>query len=157
MKFFSTRIDSPLGNIIARATDSHLCELRFDDAHDSNPDDFGGENTIIVQTKKELSEFFAGVRKEFSIPLDPSGSEFQKKAWDALKKIPYGETRSYKEEAAIMGNPKAIRAVGGANNKNPIIIIIPCHRVIGADGSLVGYGAGIERKKWLLNHEESHK
>lgn len=111
-------------------------------------------NPLLNQIKKELEEYFAWKRKMFTIPLKPTGTIFQQKAWEALTKIPYGETRSYKEEANLAGNPKAVRAIGWANNKNPIVIIIPCHRVIGADGNLVGYGGGIERKIWLLEHEK---
>ena len=116
------------------------------------------ETPLIKEAKKQLDEYFAGRRKEFSLPLEfTQGTEFQKRIWNLLLKIPYGETRSYKELAAMAGNPKASRAVGGANNKNPISIIIPCHRVIGADGSLVGYGGGLEIKKKLLELEEKDR
>ncbi|MBP9812088.1 methylated-DNA--[protein]-cysteine S-methyltransferase [Candidatus Gracilibacteria bacterium] len=153
MSHFSLIIDSPLGKLIAKATDTHLIELRFADIVDVSTH-IDQENSILSEVKKQLCEYFLGKRKGFTIPLAPEGTDFQKKAWKALEKIPYGETRSYKEEALLAGNPKAIRAIGGANNKNPIVIIIPCHRVIGADGKLVGYGGGIERKKWLLEHEK---
>jgi O-6-methylguanine DNA methyltransferase len=95
---------------------------------------------ILEQTRLELSEYFEGTRQKFTIPLLPHGTAFQKLAWKALEKIPYGETRNYLEEATMIGNPKAVRAIGGANHNNPIVIIIPCHRVIGKNGKLVGYG-----------------
>lgn len=102
----------------------------------------------------QLMEYFQGKRKEFSLPLSPQGTVFQRKVWEALCTIPYGQTRSYGEIAAQIGNPKACRAVGGANNKNPIMIFIPCHRVIGADGSLVGFGGGLEAKRYMLDLEK---
>lgn len=105
----------------------------------------------------QLEEYFNGTRKTFDLPLAPEGTEFQKKVWDALHKIPYGETRSYREIAAAIGDEKATRAVGMANNRNPIAILIPCHRVIGANGSLTGYAGGLEAKKWLLEVEKKYK
>lgn len=104
----------------------------------------------------EIIQFLEGKRKEFDLPLNPQGTPFQKNVWDALSEIPYGETRSYKEIAVAIGKPKAFRAVGMANNKNPIIFIIPCHRVIGANGSLVGYGGGLEVKSALLEMERKN-
>lgn len=104
--------------------------------------------------RKELSEYFRGNRKVFSIPLEFHGTDFQEKSWQALQQIPFGETRNYLEQATMTGNPKAVRAIGGANHRNPITIIIPCHRVIGKNASLTGYAGGIERKKWLLEHEK---
>ena len=105
---------------------------------------------------KEFEEYFKGKRRTFDVPIDPDGTPFQKSVWKALLAIPYGETRSYKDIAEAIGNPKAARAVGMANNRNPIPIIIPCHRVIGADGSLVGYGGGLGIKKFLLTLEKKN-
>jgi O-6-methylguanine DNA methyltransferase len=102
-----------------------------------------------------LSEYLIGERKSFDLPLNPRGTVFQQQVWKALCDIPYGETRSYKQIAEAIGNPKAVRAVGMANNRNPLLIVIPCHRVIGANGKLVGYGAGIEKKEFLLKLEKS--
>lgn len=114
------------------------------------------ESPLIIETKKQLDQYFAGKRKEFTIPLIFTiGTEFQQKVWRALMEIPYGETRSYKDIAEMVGSPKAARAVGGANNKNPIVIIVPCHRVIGADGSLVGFGGGMDIKIKLLEVEKN--
>lgn len=107
--------------------------------------------------KQELEEYFAGTRQTFDLPLAPKGTAFQQKVWAALREIPYGQTRSYGEIAAAVGNPKASRAVGMANHQNPISILIPCHRVIGKDGSLTGYGGGLDKKKWLLELEQAGK
>jgi len=109
---------------------------------------------LISRTARQLDEYFAGKRQTFDVPIQPTGTPFQKLVWNALLTIPYGETRSYKEIAMMIGKPNACRAVGMANNKNPIAIIIPCHRVIGSDGSLVGYGGGLEIKKYLLGLEK---
>ncbi len=105
----------------------------------------------------QLDEYFHGQRKSFEIPLLPVGTDFQLRAWQELQRIPYGETISYGEQAERMGNKKAMRAVGGANGKNPLTIVVPCHRVIGKDGSLTGFGAGTWRKEWLLNLERKNK
>lgn len=166
LNLFSTlSIPSPLGDLIAVANETHLLLLEFADSKGLEKNvsviarSHGDvaiqseKNRILLQTQKELREYFSWTRRSFSLPLVPAGTEFQKKAWEALSRIPYGETRSYKEEAILAWNPKAVRAIGGANNKNPIVIIIPCHRVIGKNGKLVGYGGGIERKIWLLEHE----
>lgn len=112
------------------------------------------ETGLLHMAGNQLAEYFQGKRKEFTLPLAPQGTDFQKRVWEALCTIPYGQTRSYGEMAAQIGNPKACRAVGGANNKNPIMIFIPCHRVIGADGSLVGFGGGLQAKKYMLDLEK---
>ncbi|AWK50694.1 methylated-DNA--[protein]-cysteine methyltransferase [Clostridium beijerinckii] len=111
------------------------------------------ETALLKKAINELNEYLDGNRSSFDLPLDPKGTEFQKKVWNALKEIPYGETRSYGEIAKIIGNEKAARAVGMANNKNPIAIIVPCHRVIGANGKLVGYAGGLDLKEKLLQLE----
>lgn len=111
------------------------------------------ETPVIKEAHRQLEQYLNGKRREFSIKLLPRGTEFQMKVWDALTKIPFGKTASYMEIAAAIGNPKSCRAVGGANNKNPISIIIPCHRVIGANGKLVGYGGGLDIKEKLLHLE----
>lgn len=112
------------------------------------------ETEQIKEAGKQIDEYLKGRRKEFDLPLEPRGTDFQKAAWNALLTIPYGETRSYKQMAEQVGNPKASRAIGLANNRNPIAIVIPCHRVIGADGKLVGYGGGLDIKEFLLNLEK---
>lgn len=116
-------------------------------------DDWQRDDAAFVTATTQLSEYFAGERTHFSVPIDLQGSEFQKKVWGVLQNIPYGTTISYGETAARMGNPKASRAVGGANNANPIPIIVPCHRVIGADKSMTGFGSGLDIKKALLAME----
>ena len=111
------------------------------------------ETPLIKRAYSQITEYLSGKRKAFDLPLAPKGTEFQETVWRALMDIPYGETRSYAEIAGAVGNPKACRAVGGANNKNPIAIVIPCHRVVGANGEMVGYGAGIGIKRQLLTLE----
>ena len=113
------------------------------------------ETSLIKEAFLQLNEYLQGIRKEFDLPLNPRGTEFQKRVWKALLDIPYGETRSYKQIAETIGNPKAVRAVGMANNRNPLLIVVPCHRVIGANGKLVGYGAGLDKKEFLLQLEKS--
>lgn len=112
------------------------------------------DHPILCAAQKQLAEYFAGTRQQFDLPLDFEGTDFQKKVWQALLQIPYGETRSYKQIAVQLGNPKAVRAVGAANGKNPISIIAPCHRVIGASGKLVGFAGGLDNKQLLLKLEQ---
>jgi methylated-DNA-[protein]-cysteine S-methyltransferase len=110
-------------------------------------------NPILGSTSNQLDEYFAGYRTNFDIPLAPEGTEFQLEAWAALRLIPFGETRSYAQQAQTIGRPNAVRAIGAANGRNPISIIVPCHRVIGSNGSLTGFGGGLDAKSFLLNHE----
>lgn len=114
------------------------------------------ETELLKKAIKQLNEYLDGKRKSFDLPLEPRGTEFQKKVWNALKEIPFGETRSYGEVAKIIGNEKAARAIGMANNKNQIAIIVPCHRVIGANGKLVGYAGGLDLKEKLLKLESNN-
>lgn len=114
-------------------------------------------NSLIKEVIKQLDQYFDGKRTFFDFPTELQGTDFQKKVWKALSAIPYGQTKSYKEIAQYIGNPKACRAVGLANNKNPLTIVFPCHRVIGSNGKLVGYAGGLEMKKWLLNLEMKNK
>jgi AraC family transcriptional regulator, regulatory protein of adaptative response / methylated-DNA-[protein]-cysteine methyltransferase len=115
-----------------------------------------GLNPVAARLTEELESYFGGALERFSTPLSPAGTEFQRRAWRALASIPYGETISYGEQARRIGRPTAVRAVAQANGANPIAIVLPCHRVIGGDGSLTGYGGGLERKRWLLAHEARH-
>lgn len=116
------------------------------------------KDTILLKdAEKQLEEYFCGKRKKFNLPLKQEGTEFMQSVWKVLETITYGETRSYKQIAEMIGNPKAVRAVGMANNKNNIPIIIPCHRVIGNNGKLVGYALGLEMKQWLLDLEKENK
>lgn len=115
-----------------------------------------GRHPYFDVLEQQIAEYFTGARKEFTLPLHLLGTPFQKEVWMGLMQIPYGETRSYKQQSIFLGNEKAIRAVAGANGENGIAIIIPCHRVIGTHGSLTGYGGGLQRKKWLLDHENKY-
>lgn len=146
---YNDYIDSPLGRVEFKASDKGITQTIFCGAAQSSIK----ENEITDCCKKQLLEYFAGTRKEFDMPLDPKGSEFQKSVWACLVKIPFGQTLSYHDIAKLLNKPKAAQAVGGANGRNPISLIVPCHRVIGASGALTGYAGGIERKLWLLHHE----
>ncbi|HUN66023.1 MAG TPA: methylated-DNA--[protein]-cysteine S-methyltransferase [Bacteroidota bacterium] len=162
-----TRIETPLGTMIAGATEKGICLLEFTDrkmletqlktlAHRLNATILQGNNPHFDHLKKELGGYFDGTLKKFSVPLFTPGTEFQQEVWRELRRIPYGKTRSYLEQARAVGKPEAVRAVAHANGMNRIAILIPCHRVIGADGGLTGYGGGLWRKKWLLDLELSH-
>lgn len=143
------RIDTPLGEMVAGATPATLLLLEFTSPGLDVPGEWG-RNPVIDQTERELEEYFAGHRRKFTVPLEMRGTPFQRQAWESLLRIPYGETRSYGQQAADMGRHRAVRAVGRANGANRIALIVPCHRVIGADGTLTGYGAGVWRKERLL-------
>lgn len=162
-----TKIETPLGEMIAGATREGICLLEFSDRKmlQSEYDELArllnttfkkGLNKHLRQLRKQLKEYFAGKRKEFSLPLVNPGTDFQQAVWKELQKIPFGEISTYHEQAAALNNKGATRAVAHANASNRITIIIPCHRVIGADGNLVGYGGGLKRKKWLLDHEKKY-
>lgn len=147
-------LKSPCGLIKIIATDTNLEEVKFLKHVEQ---DFTNENEITKRFSKELSEYFFQRRKTFSMDLILKGTEFQKNVWKALLDIPYGEIITYKELAEKINNPKAYRAVGNANNKNKIPIIIPCHRVIGSSGDLVGYAGGLDLKKFLIEHEKANR
>jgi AraC family transcriptional regulator, regulatory protein of adaptative response / methylated-DNA-[protein]-cysteine methyltransferase len=116
-----------------------------------------GDTAVGRHMEEELAAYFAGKLRAFSTPLEPAGTEFQHAVWRVLKSIPYAETRSYGQQAMALGRPSAVRAVARANGDNPVCIVVPCHRVIGANGTLTGYGGGLWRKKWLLHHEITHR
>ena len=141
---------SEIGLIIITGTKEGILSLDFvDEEPIDNPD----YPPILERCVEQIDEYFIGKRREFSLNLTPRGTDFQQKVWKQLMKIPYGETVSYKHIATSIGDAKAVGAVGNANGKNRISIIIPCHRIIGSDGTLTGYGGGLWRKEWLLNHE----
>jgi methylated-DNA-[protein]-cysteine S-methyltransferase len=164
-----TRFASPLGELLLTASDTALTGVYFDTSRLVPPlhvveRGTGGEavhgvergtggEAVLARTRQQLAEYFAGVRTAFDLPLEAAGSAFEHRVWDALRTIPYGVTTSYSELARRLGDPRATRAVGAANGKNPIPIIVPCHRVIGAHGELTGFGGGLDRKRWLLEHE----
>lgn len=143
---------SPIGTVLLQAEDEYLTVVSFRD--DVSITETGITTSPILKTTiQQLDEYFAGTRKQFDLPLQPDGTAFQQKVWDQLIKIPYAETVTYLHMAKRLGNVKSIRAAASANGKNPIGIIIPCHRVVGADGKLTGYAGGLHRKQWLLEHE----
>ena len=154
---FTDYIDSPLGLVEFKASEQGITQVIFCGIRKIDVKKHTEMNTktnkITNLCKLQLTEYFNGERKQFEVPLDPQGTAFQKSVWRCLMQIPFGETLSYGEIADMLNNPKAVRAVGGANGRNPISLIVPCHRVIGRNGTLTGYAGGIERKLWLLKHE----
>lgn len=159
-----TKAETPLGEMDILATDRGICLLEFDVRTDLNDEIKSlekhfdatvtlGENRHTLEIKRQLREYFSGQRKVFSVPVVLVGTDFQVKVWNELKKVPYGTTRTYKEQSIALGDLKAIRAVAKANGSNKIAIVIPCHRIIGTDGKLTGYAGGIDRKRFLLNLE----
>ncbi len=165
------RIESPLGELTLKATQQGLVGIEFPPSDEASqtpqppadsvrlptdqPEGAGADraSTILDRAAAQLGEYFAGVRKDFDLPLCPEGTEFQLAAWSALQTIPYGETWSYGQQATFMGRPTASRAVGAANGRNPLPIVVPCHRVVGANGSLTGFAGGIDTKAALLQLE----
>ncbi|GAB7105561.1 methylated-DNA--[protein]-cysteine S-methyltransferase [Streptomyces phaeofaciens] len=150
-----TVVDSPYGPLTLVAEDGVLCGLYMTAQRHRPPEENFGprEDSLFAEAEEQLEAYFASELKEFTVPLRLHGTPFQRTVWAELRKIPYGETRSYGDLAEALGNPGASRAVGLANGKNPIGIIVPCHRVVGAGGSLTGYGGGLERKQRLLDFE----
>ena len=165
----STTLPSPVGVLTLVADDDALVAIRWDvesdghepDAH--NPDDAklgddivhveAGHHPVLDRAAAQLTEYFDGARTEFDLPLHPGGTAFQQQAWDALVRIPFGETISYGEQAVMLGDKNKSRAVGAANGRNPIPIVVPCHRVVGSNGKLTGFAGGLTVKAWLLDHE----
>jgi methylated-DNA-[protein]-cysteine S-methyltransferase len=150
----SACVTTPIGMLTLRSNGHALTQLviaRDDEAAAATvPTDV---DPVLAAAREQLEAYFDRRLTEFDLPLDARGTDFQRRVWDSLKAIPFGETISYAELARRIDQPKAVRAVGAANGRNPLMIIVPCHRVIGADGSLTGFGGGIERKRWLLDHE----
>lgn len=149
-------VDSPVGSLTLAGREGCLMHLRMvDQTYEPSHEGWEPDDSAFADAVAQLEEYFAGTRTDFTVTLDLVGTAFQRRVWDALLTIPYGETRSYGEVARQIGAPGAFRAVGLANGHNPIGIIVPCHRVIGANGSLTGYGGGIDRKRALLQLEKS--
>ncbi|MCQ6262806.1 methylated-DNA--[protein]-cysteine S-methyltransferase [Alcanivorax sp. MM125-6] len=151
-------IESPLGPLLLTGNGEALTGLymkRWKERPEADRERYR-DDALFRAAREQLAAYFAGQLREFELPLAPRGSDFQQSVWRALAEIPYGETESYGELARRLGNPGASRAVGLANGRNPLGIIVPCHRVIGANGTLTGYGGGLERKQWLLDHERRH-
>jgi methylated-DNA-[protein]-cysteine S-methyltransferase len=160
-------IPSPLGDLVLTASETGLTGICFPTSRNppspegrggqgvrpTSPFGRGGTNDVLDRVEAQLKEYFAGSRTAFDVPLEPTGTEFQLCVWELLRRIPYGATTSYGELARRLGDPHKTRAVGAANGANPIPIIVPCHRVVGSKGELTGFGGGLERKRWLLEHE----
>lgn len=157
MSFAFQIFSSPVGPLYLVATNDKLHAVLFEHGRPQLRERFPGlvetETPVIAEAKKQLGEYFAGMRREFDLPYTLSGTEFQKRVWSALAEIPFGKTRSYREQAASIDSPGAVRAVGRTNGLNLLSIVLPCHRVIGSDGSLTGYGGGLDAKRFLLEFE----
>ena len=155
---YSRIIDSPVGPLTAVATDQGLRavlwpgdeRIEFDPPPIESPD-----HPVLTETASQLEEYFGGDRVAFAVPLDLRGTEFQVSVWEALAEIPFGETSTYGDQAHRIGRPKAARAVGAANGQNPVSIVLPCHRIVGKDGSLTGFAGGLDTKRFLLDHEQA--
>ncbi|MHB8055173.1 MAG: methylated-DNA--[protein]-cysteine S-methyltransferase [Candidatus Aminicenantales bacterium] len=146
-------LESPIGMIELREMNGRLTDLNFREKKTKSAPHPGA---VLAAGARQLGEYFAGKRRVFDLPLDLNGTPFQREVWGALQKVPFGETTSYGEIARRIGRPAAVRAVGAANGRNPVSIIVPCHRIVGADGRLTGYGGGLWRKEWLLRHERKY-
>ena len=160
MFFSRSTYEAPFGELTVVGSDLGIRYVMFNnDAHPKPLERLHISDTEIHDSVNDaitqLQEYCDGSRRDFDLPLDLQGTEFQVAAWRALADIPYGHTASYGQQAASIGRPKAVRAIGGANGRNPVAIVLPCHRIVGADGSLTGFGGGIAVKKWLLDHEQS--
>nr|WP_068893294.1 methylated-DNA--[protein]-cysteine S-methyltransferase [Pedobacter panaciterrae] len=162
-----TEIPTPLGPMLAGSTSEGVCLLEFTNRIRLEKEFIelqkllnavmvAGRDSYLNQLENELTEYFEGKRKSFSVPLHTPGNDFAQAVWKTLQEIPYGKTCSYKEQAEMMNNPKAIRAIASTNGRNRLAIIVPCHRVIGSDGNMTGYAAGIDKKKWLLKFERDN-
>jgi methylated-DNA-[protein]-cysteine S-methyltransferase len=154
MTLFCKEMESPVGKLKLVASADALVAVLWEGGR-PNPVkldimNLDPRHPLLIAAERQLTEYFSGARTEFDLPLDPHGSEFQKKVWQALREIPFGETRSYLDLAKAVGSAKAVRAVGAANGKNPLSIVVPCHRVIGTNGSLTGFAGGLEAKAKLL-------
>lgn len=153
--------DAPMGRLTLVASDRGLRAILWPNIDDERTrvrlgDSVEGTSPILDDAVTQLGEYFAGTRTTFELPLDLVGTTFQRRVWSGLADVPYGKTTTYGEQAAHLGDPKAVRAVASANGRNPVSIVLPCHRIVGADGSLTGFAAGLENKAWLLDHERRH-
>jgi methylated-DNA-[protein]-cysteine S-methyltransferase len=157
-QLFSTVVDSPVGALTIVASDDGLRAILWPDDDPSRvrlaETTEDPSHPVVAATVGQLAEYFDGERTDFDVPLDPVGTDFQRAAWAALRSIPYGTTVSYGEQAERMGDRRKARAVGAANGRNPISIVVPCHRVVGANGALTGFAGGTDTKAWLLAHEQ---
>lgn len=147
--------DTPMGRIAILEEAEKI--IRIDIEKPKQPEEIEKETLLLQKAEKQIMEYFMGKRKNFDLPIHMEGTVFMKAVWQELLKIPYGETQNYQEIAIAIGNPKAVRAVGMANHRNPIPILVPCHRVIGKNGKLTGYALGLDKKEWLLNLEKDNR
>ena len=150
-------VESPVGDLLVAADHDAVRMIAFREGRHPGEvaEGWAEGGTLVAEAKRQLDEYFDGRRQRFDLPLAPFGTPFQLRAWKALRDIPYGATRSYGEQARALGQPRAVRAVGAANGRNPIAIVVPCHRVIGGDGRLTGYGGGLDVKQYLLDLEHA--
>lgn len=146
---YHSQLNTPIGPVSILASEEAIVQITFGDLPATGP-----ESPLTREACAQLEAYFAGQRRQFDLPLAPAGTPFQRQAWAALQQIPYGETRYYAQQALQISRPKAVRAIGAANGANPIAIVIPCHRVIGKNGTLTGYAGGVDRKQWLLAFEQ---
>lgn len=162
MQYYRTTMNSPIGELTLLANDDGLVAIDWSDDtghHTAVPDGHdvddvsANDHSVLRQAADQLDQYFEGERTRFDLPLAASGTAFQHQAWEALVRIPFGETVSYGEQALMLGDKNKARAVGAANGKNPIPIIVPCHRVVGSNGHLTGFAGGLDNKAWLLDHE----
>lgn len=154
---YRTTTSSPVGDLTLVASDQGLCAVLWpdDDRVDFDPEpEPGADHPVLVSAARQLDEYFAGQRTSFDLPLDLRGTEFQVEVWRSLAEIPFGETSTYGRQAERIGRPSAVRAVGAANGRNPVSIVLPCHRIVGKDGSLTGFAGGLDAKRFLLDHEQ---
>lgn len=151
--------DSPVGPLTLIAHETALVAVLWPDERDgrvrlaSEPRVVDAHHPVLAEAVRQLSEYFAGDRRDFELGLDPQGTDFQRDVWWSLADIPFGETSTYGRQAELIGRPRAVRAVGSANGRNPLSIVLPCHRIVATDGGLAGFAGGLETKRWLLDHE----
>lgn len=161
MTLYETIFPSPVGDLMLIASDAGLVAILWEDDDPARvrlaAREGRSDHPVLVQARAELTDYFAGARRRFTVPLDMRGTPFQQQVWAALVAIPFGETRSYGAIAKAIGRPSASRAVGAANGRNPVSIIAPCHRVVGATGALTGFAGGMAVKRWLLNFERGDR
>ncbi|MBT4520732.1 MAG: methylated-DNA--[protein]-cysteine S-methyltransferase [Halieaceae bacterium] len=146
-------LDTPIGTLRLVSSGSYLLRIEFPDQHGDTGQDIESMDTVLESSMRQLQAYFSGSRKRFDLPLGAGGTDFQRSVWTALVSIPYGEVRSYRDIAQTIGKPSAVRAVGAANGRNPLPIVVPCHRVIGSNGSLTGFAGGLQAKSMLLSLE----
>lgn len=151
-----TTINTPLGICLIESDEMGITKISITEQVDE-AEILPTSNIHLIEAKQQLEAYFSGTLHQFNLNINPKGTDFQEKVWKALLSVPYGKTASYQEITNTLGDPKAIRAVANANGKNPVWIVVPCHRIIGSDGSLTGYAGGLWRKKWLLEHENPVK